>query len=62
MHLRSPCVGAQSCGLAHQGWAAYGVVLLAIGILVLGVALLALTWHRKPKPSPSTSEETETDA
>jgi hypothetical protein len=26
----------------------YGVVLLALGILALGVTLLALTWRRTP--------------
>jgi len=57
---RSPCpvaagaatAAGRGCGLAHGGFGAYGVMLLAIGILLLGVTLLKLTWRSRPEPFP----------
>ena len=42
------CVTAKTCDLVHTGFGAYGVVLLAVGILLLGLVLLALTWRGRP--------------
>ena len=48
---RDSCATAKTCGLVHTGSGAYGVPLMAVGILLLGVALLALTWRRRPSMS-----------
>ena len=44
---RDSCATAKTCDLVHTGSGAYGVPLMAVGILLLGVALLALTWRRR---------------
>ena len=73
---RGSCATAKTCDLVHTGSGAYGVVLMAVGILLLGVVLLLLTWRRRPSPSARatpraslgatahtrTSEEPESDA
>ena len=48
---RGSCATAKTCDLVHTGSGAYGVVLMAVGILLLGVVLLVLTWRARPNPS-----------
>jgi hypothetical protein len=42
----------------HAGFGSFGVMLLAIGILLVGVAVLMATWRRRAgKVSPDPSDE-----
>ena len=52
---RDSCATAKTCDLVHTGSGAYGVLLMAVGILLLGVALLVFTWRRGPRLSMSVS-------
>ena len=38
--------------MAHTGFGSYGVMLLALAILLLGVAVLAVTWRRERAARP----------
>lgn len=38
--------------MAHTGFGSFGVMLLALAILLLGVAVLAVTWRRERAAHP----------
>ena len=35
-----------ACALGHGGFGSYGVMLLAVAIVLLGIVVLAVTWRR----------------
>lgn len=35
-----------ACAMAHTGFGTYGVMLLAVAIVLLGIVVLAVTWRR----------------
>lgn len=46
----------------NGGFGSYGVMLLALGILLVGVAVLAATWRRRAKHPPADPTDEHTGA
>jgi hypothetical protein len=44
--LHGPHDARGACAMAHNSVGSYGVMLLALAIVVLGIVVLAITWRR----------------
>jgi hypothetical protein len=44
--VRTPHEERGACAIAHSGFGSYGVMLLAVAIVLLGIMVLAVTWRR----------------